>query len=101
MFGLFKKKPGENSSKVDWSQISVDFHSHLIPAVDDGVQSVEEAYAILKYFQDLGYKKMYTSPHIMGEGYTNTSSDLTARFAQLKQEDLIQSLSIDIGIVAE
>lgn len=101
MFGIFKKKPGENKTKIDWSAIVVDFHSHLIPGVDDGVKTVEDSYTILKAFQNLGYRKIYTSPHIMGEGYTNTSADLKSRLIELKKEELIQSLDIELELIAE
>ena len=45
----------------------VDIHSHLLPGLDDGVQSFEEAEAIIIRFQQLGYKKLITTPHVMSD----------------------------------
>lgn len=98
LFDFFKKETFQN---IDYSSIGVDFHSHLVPSVDDGVKTVEETAEILDYFISLGYKKIYTSPHIMGEGYKNNKADLLARFADLKEQPLIQSKSIEFELIAE
>ena len=83
MFGFFKKKKEE--VVVDFSKIGVDFHSHLLPKVDDGVQKMEEAIEILSYLKTIGYKKVLTSPHIMQEGYTNTKKGLEAVFGSFSE----------------
>ncbi len=41
-----------------------DCHSHILPSVDDGIQSMEEALATLKYYEHLGMKKVVFTPHI-------------------------------------
>lgn len=78
MFGFFKKKKEEIN--IDFSKIGVDFHSHLVPSVDDGVEKIEEAIEIINYLKSIGYHKIYTSPHIMQEGYANTKSGLESVF---------------------
>lgn len=99
-FNFLKKKDTFNT-EIDFSSIGVDFHSHLIPMVDDGVRTVEETAEILDNFITLGYKKIYTSPHIMGEGYTNTKNDLIHRFNSLKADPLIVSKNIEFELIAE
>lgn len=61
-----------------------DFHSHILPGVDDGVKTMEESLAILKDFEELGVKKVWLTPHIM-EDYPNTPEGLKERFAELKE----------------
>jgi protein-tyrosine phosphatase len=100
MFGLFKKKE-ETSVQIDWSRIGLDFHSHLIPAVDDGSSCIEETIEILEYKKSIGYQFIYTSPHIMGEGFKNTKSGLTEHFESLQFDERIRSLNLDLGIIAE
>jgi tyrosine-protein phosphatase YwqE len=78
MFGFFKKKQEEIN--IDFSKIGVDFHSHLVPSVDDGVEKIEEAIEIIKYLKSIGYNRIYTSPHIMQEGYVNTKLGLESVF---------------------
>lgn len=44
----------------------MDLHSHLVPAVDDGVQSVDQARAALAAFRDDGVRAVVTTPHFAG-----------------------------------
>ena len=101
MFGIFKKSMESKMSDFDFGQIAVDFHSHLIPSVDDGVQSIEDTLTILQFFSNHGYKKVYTSPHIMGEKYTNKKSDLLERIELIRQHDLVKDIPIEIEVIAE
>jgi tyrosine-protein phosphatase YwqE len=101
MFGIYKKSKESKMSEFDFGHIAVDFHSHLIPSVDDGVQSIEDTAAILQFLYNQGYKKIYTSPHIMGEKYTNRKSDLLERLKLVRQQDLIKDIPIEIDVIAE
>ena len=41
-----------------------DWHSHILPGVDDGVQTVEEALQILAEYERLGIREVLAhSPH--------------------------------------
>lgn len=87
MFSWFKKrKKVEKKAPLDMSLIGVDMHSHLIPNVDDGSSSFEETLQILKTMREYGYKKVITTPHIMIDGYPNTSSGLTRGLESLKTQ---------------
>lgn len=101
MFGIYKKSKESKMSDFDFGQVAVDFHSHLIPSVDDGVQSIEDTAAILHVLYKQGYKKVFTSPHIMGEKYTNRKSDLLDRLELIRQHDLVKEIPIDIDVIAE
>lgn len=61
-----------------------DWHSHILPGVDDGVQTLEESLAILKQYEALGVKAVWLTPHIM-EDIPNTTTRLKERFAELQQ----------------
>lgn len=60
-----------------------DYHSHILPGVDDGVESMEEALRILAAYEEIGIKKLWLTPHIM-EDIPNTPEKLQARFAELR-----------------
>lgn len=60
-----------------------DWHSHLLPGVDDGVQHPDESMAILALLEEEGVKAVWLTPHIM-EDIPNTTSGLAARFDTLK-----------------
>ena len=61
----------------------VDWHSHILPDVDDGVQNMEEALKILAEYERLGVKEVWLTPHIM-EDTPNTTVHLRERFAGLQ-----------------
>jgi protein-tyrosine phosphatase len=101
MFGIFKKKEEISTSTNLLKDIGIDFHSHLIPAVDDGSSCIEETIEILKYKKSLGYKHIYTSPHIMGEGFKNTKQGLTEKYNQLIQDEQIKNIGLNFQLIAE
>ena len=61
---------------------AADHHSHILPGVDDGVETMDEALRILATYEELGIKELWLTPHIM-EDIPNTPEKLKARFAQL------------------
>ena len=46
----------------------IDFHSHILPNVDDGAKSVEETFNLIKEAKDNGFEAIITTSHYM-EGY--------------------------------
>lgn len=59
-----------------------DYHSHLLPGVDDGVKTVEESLQILALYEELGLESVWLTPHIM-EDIPNATQDLKIRFHEL------------------
>lgn len=70
MFGLFKKK--KIAPEFNFSGIGTDMHSHIIPGIDDGAQTLKDSFLLAKKFKALGYKKLIATPHIMADYFRNT-----------------------------
>ena len=62
---------------------ATDHHSHILPGVDDGVESMEEALRVLQKYEKASIKAIWLTPHIM-EDVPNTAGKLTNRFEELK-----------------
>ena len=60
-----------------------DWHSHILPGVDDGVQHLEKSLLILRRYEQLGIQSVWLTPHIMEE-MPNTPEKLRQRFAELQ-----------------
>lgn len=60
-----------------------DWHSHILPGVDDGVQTMEDSLAVLEQYEQWGVKAVWLTPHIM-EDCPNSTAALRARFEELK-----------------
>lgn len=65
-------KSTKSSTAVDLSVLKCDVHSHFIPGIDDGAQTMEDSVALIREFYTLGYKKVITTPHILADAYRNT-----------------------------
>ena len=57
LFGS-KKKEDVYPALTDLSIFHTDIHSHLIPGIDDGVQTMAESIEMIQGMVDLGIKKM-------------------------------------------
>lgn len=61
-----------------------DWHCHLLPGVDDGMQTLEESLQALACYEEWGVREVWLTPHIM-EDVPNTTQALKERFAHLQQ----------------
>ena len=59
-----------------------DWHSHILPGVDDGIQSMKESLATLELYGEIGIKEVWLTPHIM-EDIPNTPEHLNSVFKEL------------------
>lgn len=74
-----------------------DWHCHLLPGVDDGVQIMEETLQILSLYEKLEVKEVWLTPHVM-EDMPNTTAYLKASFEKMKavyQGDIALYLSAE------
>jgi protein-tyrosine phosphatase len=65
--------------------LGADMHSHLLPGLDDGAETVEHSVALLRALRDLGYRKLIMTPHIMGDFYKNTPEGVRAALQLLRE----------------
>jgi protein-tyrosine phosphatase len=92
----FKKK-----DTLPATPLTTDLHSHLLPALDDGVQTFEQAEEIIREFQRLGYTKLITSPHVMSDSYRNTTDGILARLDELRRYLHERGMTIELHSAAE
>lgn len=102
LFGrIFGRKREKELDPVDLSVLGVDVHSHLIPGIDDGAKTIEDSLNLLKEFQDLGYKKVITTPHVMSDFYRNTSEIILSGLEDVRKAAKAAGLTIQIDAAAE
>lgn len=96
MFNWSKKETAKNVNAL-----VIDIHSHLLPGLDDGVQTYEESEDIILHFQKIGYRKLITSPHVMSDTFRNTTERILARLAKLQTHLKNQQIDVEIQAAAE
>ena len=81
MFGFLKRR----KTFADFSLLkgATDNHSHILWGLDDGVKTQEETLSILSFYENLGLKTLWLTPHTM-EDVPNTTEGLKSRFSELK-----------------
>jgi tyrosine-protein phosphatase YwqE len=94
MFKLFSRSKSA-AGKTTLQGLKTDIHSHLLPGIDDGAKDVETSLQLIKGMLDLGYTKLVTTPHVMGDMYPNTREII------LEKLDIVRAAAKTAGIDAE
>lgn len=98
--GLFgRKEPA--LGPADLSVLRCDVHSHFIPGIDDGAQNLEQSIELLRAMQELGYRKVVTTPHSMADGYRNGPEVILGGLSKLREEMQRQGVALEVEAAAE
>lgn len=81
--------------------LHTDIHSHLIPGIDDGAPDLETSLTLIKGLQDLGFKKLITTPHIMADLYPNTPEIIQDGLTKVREALKAENIDIEIDAAAE
>jgi protein-tyrosine phosphatase len=63
-----------------------DVHSHIVPGVDDGCETLEESIACARELVKAGYTHSFCTPHIWPSLPGNTIASIVANVARLQKE---------------
>lgn len=95
MLDFFRgKKKWENNFEF----LGIDIHSHLIPGIDDGADTMDTSLQLIRSLKDLGFKHLVATPHIMSDLYPNTRNNILEGLSRLTKA--VEEASIDIKIEA-
>jgi protein-tyrosine phosphatase len=56
----------------------IDIHSHLLPGIDDGAQTIEDTLFLLDSLKNMGISNFITTPHIFSGFWDNTKEKIQA-----------------------
>ncbi|WP_240540697.1 tyrosine-protein phosphatase [Hymenobacter montanus] len=77
-------------------------HSHLLPGLDDGAETIAHSLDLLRALRDLGFRKLIMTPHIMGDFYKNTPEGIRAALQQLSEAATSAGLAdVELDCAAE
>lgn len=99
--GLFSNLFGKRAPDLgpaDLSVLKCDVHSHFIPGIDDGAQTMEQSVELISAMHELGFAKVITTPHVMADGYKNTPEVILGGLEKVRRA--LQEQGIDIMIEA-
>jgi len=73
----------------------IDLHSHILPGIDDGVQTLEEARAMARRAAEDGVVAIAATPHVRAD-YPTLPEDMEAAVADLRQDLAEERIPVDI-----
>jgi protein-tyrosine phosphatase len=100
---LFKQlfSNDKKRTKITSSPFETDLHSHLIPGIDDGVQSLDESIDLIRTFKTIGYKRLITTPHTMKDLYHNNPEIILSGLEKVKARCREENIDIEIQAASE
>ena len=94
-------KSTKTGTPADLSVLKCDVHSHFIPGIDDGAQTMEDSVALIRDFYNMGYKKVITTPHILADGYPNTPAIILGGLEKVRVALKNENVPMQIEAAAE
>lgn len=101
LLSLFRPKRRESLPEVSKPTLVVDVHSHVLPGLDDGTDSLEESLQLLRSMAQLGVRKIVATPHIMGNYYRNTPDLIEHKRVLVQKAARLKGIDIEIEAAAE
>ena len=80
--------------------MKLDFHSHILPAIDDGATDIEDSIFLASSMKDWGFERIYCTPHITNK-YRNTPETILAAFETLQEALYVRGVNVDLKMSAE
>ena len=65
----------------------IDFHSHILPNIDDGSKNMEETIELLEEAQKAGFTKIISTSHYMEQYYETTEKNRLELIKKIQQKD--------------
>ncbi len=81
--GIFNRS---RTFMADFSAIGTDIHNHVIPGIDDGSPSLQESLRMLRLWEELGFRKVVTTPHVITSAYPNTRETILGQMFSLQEK---------------
>jgi protein-tyrosine phosphatase len=101
LFSIFSRKEKHKGPPADLSVLGCDIHSHFIPGIDDGAQTMEDSILLLSSMAEFGYRKVITTPHIMSDYFRNTPEIIGHGLEELKITLRSTDINLEIEAAAE
>ncbi len=80
--------------------MTTDIHSHILPGIDDGAKTFEEAFSLVSSMAGWGFERITCTPHIM-RLYPNTPDRILQAFEEFQEAAALQGCPVELRISAE
>ena len=98
MFSFFKRSSKE---PFPFDQLKTDFHSHILPGIDDGSPDADTSINLIKGLIDLGYENLVGTPHVMEDIWKNDERSISNSYTLLEASLKEANIDNEIRSAAE
>lgn len=89
------------AQEESFGALGVDMHSHILPGLDDGADTLEDSLVMVQALQTMGYRKLIMTPHIMNDFYKNTPAGIRERLQLLNNAVKEAGIKMELDCAAE
>ena len=79
----------------------IDFHSHILPQIDDGSKSMEQTKKMLEEAREVGFEKIISTSHYMERYYETDESERLKLLNQINLQGIELYLASEIYVTNE
>ena len=79
----------------------IDLHCHLLPGIDDGPETLEEAIALAEHAVQSGILRAVVTPHVHVGRYSNDLASITAHLDRFRTELERRNIPLRLGLGGE
>ena len=80
--------------------MKLDFHSHILPGLDDGATDLQNAISLVSAMKDWGFERITCTPHITNK-FMNTPDTIRTAFEQLQEALYVNGIDVELRMSAE
>ena len=80
--------------------MKLDFHSHILPGIDDGATDLANAVELTRAMAGWGFERITCTPHI-NAAHSNTPDDIRQTFDNLQDKLYVEGIDIELRMSAE
>ena len=80
--------------------MKLDFHSHILPGIDDGATDMNNAVELATALKDWGFERVTCTPHITNK-FRNTPDTIRPVFESLQEALYHKGVNLDLKMSAE
>src|SRR5215213_8392484 len=79
----------------------IDLHCHLLPGIDDGAQTLEDALAMARVAHESGITRAVLTPHIFAGRFENTAQSIGGATQRFRDALCAEGIALELGWAAE
>ena len=80
--------------------MKLDFHSHILPGLDDGATDMDNAVALASAMKGWGFDRLTCTPHITNK-FRNTPDTIRPVFEALQEALYVKGIDVELKMSAE